>query len=218
MTELPLFLLNTVLFPGMALPLRVFERRYRQLVADCIARDQPFGVALIREGVEVGDEESTPYSVGCTARILNHTPSVDGKLLIAISGERRFRILEMRHEGPYPSATVEYPGDEGGDVPPDLVERALAGYTRLGRLRAISEGAFRLEVRAPAQPGVLADRIAASAQGTVENSELQRVIEAFDLGERLEAAIALLAPVIESAEREARSSVAQRFGGPERLN
>ena len=42
MTELPLFLLNTVLFPGMALPLRVFERRYRQLVADCIARDQPF--------------------------------------------------------------------------------------------------------------------------------------------------------------------------------
>ena len=66
---LPLFPLNTVLFPRMTLPLRIFEPRYRQMLADCLDGDPIFGVVLIREGKEVG-ETAMPHDVGTTARII----------------------------------------------------------------------------------------------------------------------------------------------------
>ena len=67
--ELPLFPLNTVLFPGQVLPLHIFEERYRLMIRRCLAEDAPFGVALIQTGAEVG-AAAEPHTVGTVARII----------------------------------------------------------------------------------------------------------------------------------------------------
>lgn len=91
--DVPLFPLNTVLFPGGPLPLRIFEPRYVDMVRDCLRRERPFGVLLIREGNEVGGATST-HAVGTLARIVDFNPLSDGLLGITGRGEGRFRTLE----------------------------------------------------------------------------------------------------------------------------
>jgi hypothetical protein len=218
MSTLRLFLLNTVLFPRMELPLHVFEERYKQLVAECLAENEPFGVVLIKEGNEVGDPLAQAYRVGCSTRIENATPVEGGRLMILTRGEQRFRILDVHDDRPYRSATVEYPVDELSDVPESLLERAAEGYRQIARLRAMAEGVFQRAVTVPPAPAVLADRVATAAAGMVEPAELQRVLEAFDVRSRLEAAVDLLDQVVEGHHEQARQAIAQRYGGIERLN
>jgi Lon protease-like protein len=213
-----LFLLNTVLFPRMELPLHVFEERYKQLVAECLADDQPFGVLLIREGAEVGDRDAETYEVGCTTRIENAAPTEGGRLMILTRGERRFRILETDEAEPYRSATVEYPVDELSEVPEALFERASEGYRQIAKLRAMTEGVFQRDPPVSTAPGVLADRIGAAAAGMVPPSDLQRLLECFDVRERLEAAVDLLDAIVEGHHEQARMAIARRYGGVERLN
>jgi len=92
---LPLFPLNTVLFPGQVLPLHVFEPRYRQMIATCIEQGAPFGVALIQDGDQVGGP-AKPYEVGTTARITQVERLDDGRFNIISVGELRFRIHTVR--------------------------------------------------------------------------------------------------------------------------
>jgi len=91
----PIFPLNTVLFPGGLLPLRVFEARYMDMTRDCLKRDAPFGVCLIREGSEVG-APAVPEKIGCLAKILEWDMQQQGILNIKTRGGQRFRILEQR--------------------------------------------------------------------------------------------------------------------------
>jgi uncharacterized protein len=218
MRTLRLFLLNTVLLPGMDLPLNVFEARYRRLISECLESNEPFGVALIRDGYEVGDDSADAYPVGCTARIENATPTGGGRLMIASRGEQRFRILEMLRDQPYPSATVDFPVDQVSEVPESLMDRASEGYRQLCRLRTIAEGGFQREIHPPSNPGTLADRIATGANGIVDPVRLQPVLDSFDVRRRLETAIELLTPIVEAAHEQAQIAVQRRFGGPERLN
>lgn len=91
--ELPLFPLNTVLFPGGPLPLRIFETRYLDMVRRCLREDTGFGVVLIREGAEAG----TPArfaGVGTEARIVDFNRLEDGLLGISCTGLGRFRVVE----------------------------------------------------------------------------------------------------------------------------
>jgi Lon protease-like protein len=92
---LPLFPLNTVLFPGGVLPLKVFEARYIDMVRDCMKRDVPFGVVRIKSGKEVG-VAAEPDSVGCMAHIVEWDMPELGLLMLQTSGGQRFRILETR--------------------------------------------------------------------------------------------------------------------------
>ena len=94
--RVPLFPLNTVLFPGGPLPLRIFEARYLQMVSDCVKNDAPFGVLLIREGGEVGT--ATTHDVGTLARIIDWYQGSDGLLGVTALGERRFRVLSSHAE------------------------------------------------------------------------------------------------------------------------
>jgi uncharacterized protein len=96
-TEIPLFPLGTVLFPGGPLPLRIFEARYVDLVRRCLRDGSGFGSVLIREGVEAGGPALT-FDVGTYARIVDFSQEPDGLLGIRAAGERRFRILERRRE------------------------------------------------------------------------------------------------------------------------
>ena len=86
MFELPLFPLNTVLFPGMPLPLHIFEDRYKQMINNCLEEKEPFGVVLIRNGKEALGPLAQPHSIGCTARIVEVQKLSDGRMNITSVG------------------------------------------------------------------------------------------------------------------------------------
>jgi len=88
----PIFPLNTVLYPGAALPLRIFEVRYVDMARDCLRRSSPFGVCLIVEGEEVGTP-AVPERVGCLARIAECDAEELGVLKVRVEGQERFRIV-----------------------------------------------------------------------------------------------------------------------------
>jgi hypothetical protein len=92
LAELPIFPLNTVLFPGGVLPLKIFEPRYMDMAKTCLKDDARFGVCLIAEGGEVG-APATPSTVGAAARIASWDMPQLGVLEVIARGERRFRIL-----------------------------------------------------------------------------------------------------------------------------
>jgi Lon protease-like protein len=91
--SLPIFPLNTVLYPGGLLPLRVFETRYMDMTRECLKAEQPFGVCLIRNGKEVG-APATPELVGCLASIISCDMQQLGVLSLRTLGGQRFRILD----------------------------------------------------------------------------------------------------------------------------
>ena len=98
--DLPLFPLNTVLFPGMILPLHIFEERYKLMIKHCLDEECPFGVLLIREGKEVGGT-GVPHSVGTSALIASVTREDDGRMNIVTIGLERFRLRNLRRDRPY---------------------------------------------------------------------------------------------------------------------
>ena len=104
--EIPLFPLNVVLFPGMPLPLHIFEPRYRRMMGRCLEADRVFGVALLVEGQE-GLGGTVPAAVGCTAEILEVAAFADGRMNLQTIGGQRFTILEIREEDEYLIGTCE---------------------------------------------------------------------------------------------------------------
>ena len=92
---LPLFPLQTVLFPDGVLPLRIFETRYIDMVRECMRLEKPFGVVAIREGTETGTA-AEPEAVGCIARIVEWDMEAGGLLMIRTHGTARFRIVTTR--------------------------------------------------------------------------------------------------------------------------
>lgn len=213
--ELRLFPLQTVLFPGMPLPLQVSEERYRQLVSECVDASEPFGVALIRESEEVG-EAAAPHPLGTTARIESVGTDEAGRLALRTVGERRFRIVRLHHDRPYLWADVEYPVDEVAAISASIVEQARERYAALVQLRLAAGGEYQRHVPTPDRAGELADAIGAMLRSPAE--ELQRLLETIDTGQRLERATELLEPAIVVARREVGAAVARRRGGVANLN
>ncbi len=107
MYELPLFPLNVVLFPGMPLPLHIFEERYKEMIADCIRQNRPFGVVLIEEGSAEQGPIARPVAVGCTAEIAQVQPLDQGRMFIMTVGRERFRIVRLDYGKPYLVGMVE---------------------------------------------------------------------------------------------------------------
>ncbi|HWT71699.1 MAG TPA: LON peptidase substrate-binding domain-containing protein [Oxalicibacterium sp.] len=144
---LPLFPLNAVLFPGGVLPLKVFETRYIDMVRDCMKRESPFGVALIKSGREVG-EAAEPESVGCLAHIVDCDASQLGVLMLRTEGGRRFRILQTRTgKDRHVEAQVEFIAADAV-VPPTPPQQPCANMLQLviedinAKGRAEQEAAF----------------------------------------------------------------------------
>ena len=124
MSRLRLFPLNTVLFPGAALNLHIFEPRYRQMIAECLDGNEAFGVVLIHEGEEAGDPDVKPHEVGTTARIAEVTPLPSGRYYIRTIGGRRFRIKAIVSRDPYLLGEVEYFDDAQSEA--DAMDRLSA--------------------------------------------------------------------------------------------
>ena len=117
-TMLPLFPLGAVLYPGMLLPLHIFEERYRQLVRDLLDGAEPrrFGVIAIRKGRETGiDGVHSLYEIGCTATLRRVEEREDGRFNIVSVGTRRFRLLTLDRTRPYLQGEVEMLADEPAD-------------------------------------------------------------------------------------------------------
>lgn len=94
--RVPLFPLNTVLFPGGPLPLRIFEARYLDMISDCMKSEVPFGVLLIREGHEAGP--ASTHEVGTLAKIVDWYRGSDGLLGVTAVGTQRFRLLSSERQ------------------------------------------------------------------------------------------------------------------------
>ena len=95
MLTIPLFPMNTVLFPGGTLPIKIFEARYLDMVSECLRSGQQFGVCLISSGKEVGGSAKC-YEIGTLAKIVDWDKRDDGLLEIVVEGGQRFRLLEQR--------------------------------------------------------------------------------------------------------------------------
>ena len=120
----PIFPLSTVLYPGMRLPLRIFEQRYMDMAKACLKHDASFGVCLIREGTEVGSP-AVPETVGCLARIADWDMETVGILKVTADGLDRFRILETRTTGPgLILGDIERIAPEAGAPAPELAQSA----------------------------------------------------------------------------------------------
>jgi hypothetical protein len=142
--EIALFPLNTVLFPGGLLPLRIFEQRYLGMAKGCLRDGAPFGVCLIREGGEVG-APATPEPVGCLARIVQWDMPQLGLLQVVARGEQRFRIAERRvqADGLALATVAELP--EGADAA--VPERLIACQRVLERIAAKHPDLFERPLR-----------------------------------------------------------------------
>jgi len=148
--QIPLFPLHTVLAPGIALPLHVFEERYRVMVRRCLDSSSPFGVVLIREGSEVApptgaSQELSIAAVGTFAEIREASRHADGRWDVLAVGTARFLVREVHTElAPYLVADVEPYPDEPAETDDlgteELVDRVMRRFVSYLRLLQPREG------------------------------------------------------------------------------
>ncbi|MFC9326909.1 LON peptidase substrate-binding domain-containing protein [Kitasatospora sp. NPDC057015] len=216
MTErLPLFPLNSVLYPGLVLPLNVFEERYRRLVADLLAlpEDQPrrFGVLAIKDGREVspvresdgpagpldglgtvtGDPLEALHHIGCVADVASVQPQPDGRYELLVTGTTRFWLRSVDTGGPYLTGEIETIGEDQGEGAGALaagVERAFRLYQK--RLAGAREASVVGEQELPADPQVLSYLVAAAS--VFDTPVKQRLLACPDTAQRLTAELELL--------------------------
>ena len=186
--ELPMFPLGSVLLPGMALPLRIFEPRYRQMMSEVLATDPPrFGVVLIERGSEVGGGD-VRTDVGCVAVVKAVEEASDGTLALLAVGDERFRVREWLPDDPYPRARVE-PWAESGDADAGATASQLEA---LGdEVLDVTRLALRLLGEEPPPPLRLADDpvrrcFELATLAPLGALDRQRVLCAAGLGERVE--------------------------------
>jgi len=195
-SELALFPLGTVLFPGLVMPLHVFEERYRVLARHL--RDLPegtpreFGVVAIKRGWEVDTHGAVSlYEIGCTAEVRQITEHEDGRFDLVTVGRRRFEITEIvPGDTPYLRARVRYlpePTEDNGEAD-RLGPRVLAAFrVYLRLLRTDGDG---IAEQLPEDPQVLSHLVAATAALTVEDR--QRLLATPDTAARLRAELSIL--------------------------
>jgi Lon protease-like protein len=125
--DIPLFPLNLVFFPHQVLPLHIFEPRYREMINHCIDTSTPFGIVLLQDGQEVGDDDVVPNEIGTAARIVGVERIPDGRMNITVVGTKRFRVERLDRSRSYLQAEVKhYPAINGGT----RLAQALAQHVR----------------------------------------------------------------------------------------
>jgi len=193
--RLPLFPLGVVLYPGMLLPLHIFEDRYRRLVRDLLDGPEPrrFGVIAIRKGRETGVEGvQSLYEIGCTATLRRVEEHQDGRFDLVTVGTQRFRLLALDQTLPYLQGEIELLPDEAVDgaaaVPAvRAVQAAFRGY-----LNALTEwgGATVRVGDLPDEPVLLSFIVAAAM--VIDLPERQALLDEPDALRRLAAERAVL--------------------------
>jgi len=196
MSELmPLFPLGAVLYPGMLLPLHIFEERYRQLVRDLLDGPDPrrFGVIAIRKGRETGiDGVHSLYEIGCTATLRRVDEHEDGRFDIVTIGTHRFKLLSLDQTRPYLQGEVEVLADDDAEPAAAAplvrtVQTAFRAY--LDALTKWGGATVRIE-ELPDEPRLLSFIVAAAM--IIDLPDRQALLAEPDTGQRLNLQRALL--------------------------
>ena len=148
-TLLPLFPLDVVLFPGTALPLHIFEPRYKEMIGECLANKAPFGVVrALEEGIA---------EIGCTAEIVAVTKRYpDGRLDLVTEGRDRFEVLELNQERSFLRAEVKLEPDEPGAPAQQDAARAIEFHRQILSLAGAAQDLSQMP------EGMLSFRLAGS--------------------------------------------------------
>ena len=186
-TSLPMFPLNAVIFPGVSVPLTVFEDRYRALVHHLLRVEDPtqrlFGSVGIREGYEVGEHGSQSlFRVGCRVQLTEVESHPDGTFSIVAVGLDRIQLERLDTTGAFPVGQVVDRPETGGTVDADLVARARRVFTEYRTaLAEIRNDPYTGEL--PQDPSYLSWTLAACAPLPLHDR--QALLEAEDAGHRL---------------------------------
>jgi uncharacterized protein len=187
-TRIPLFPLGTVLYPGLMLPLHIFEDRYRLLIRELVAAPEGapryFGVIAIRVGREVGAQGVTAlHDIGCTAELRQVEAYDDGRFDIVTTGTTRFQLRALDDSLPYLQGEVDFLDEVGGSAAEVLVPGVvrLLGAYRDALLAA--QGMTGDLPDLPSDPVVLSYLVAAAI--VLDLSDKQRLLSAPDAATRL---------------------------------
>jgi Lon protease-like protein len=179
--RIPLFPLDVVLFPGMTLPLHIFEPCYRDMTKMCLDSNLPFGVILAHDARQ---HAQAAAHVGTFARIIDYARLPDGRYNLLTKGGERFEIVEFAGGASYLQGKVRPLRDvaEPGDLRPlaSAATQALQAYLRIVFAQVGSED-FQIEI--PDDPGELSYLIGMCL--TCEDCEKQEILEMRSLSERL---------------------------------
>ena len=183
-----MFPLNTVLFPGVTVPLRVFEDRYRALVHRLLRIEDPaerlFGSVAIREGYEVGERGGqSVHRIGCLLQLTEVEPHDDGTFDIVAVGRSRLRLEAMESSGPFLSGTIDVIREREEPVDPELVQTACDTFDRYRDALSEIHGEEVLEGSLPKDPTYLSWSLAATCLLTLPDR--QSLLEAENASLRL---------------------------------
>ena len=212
LTEIPLFPLNLVLYPGMPLPLHIFEERYKTMIGDCMRNNTPFGVPLIRSGQEVGGP-ADPQRIGTTTRVLRSQLLDGGRMNIMTKGERRFEIIEITQQDPHVAGVVRLLDEPVGESFTGVSSELTEEFSKLMRNLISLSGGYTSQVDVPESPVELSYMIAANLDAPIPvRQELLEVPTAADRLNRL-------VPLLRRRNHALEEEIARQnpFKGP-RLN
>ena len=193
---LPLFPLDVVLFPGTPLPLHIFEPRYKEMIAECLTNNAPFGVV---RAVEDGVAE-----IGCTAEIVTVTKEYpDGRMDLIAEGRKRFEVLELNRERSFLQAEVLLVADEPGSATPEDKARAVQVHLEILSL------AGAVQDLAAADQNALSFYLAGSLPLDLDFK--QKLLAMRSETERLQTVAAYLESILPNLRRAARAR--EKAGG-----
>ena len=212
-TTLPIFPLPLVLFPGVTIPLHIFEPRYRRMLADCLERDRRFGIVFLAEGTS---EESLGIGgdIGCVAHVESRDELPDGRSNITVTGRERF-TLRAFVTSPLPYHVGMIVPHEDTPEPAALLEplatRVRERFERIARAaRTISDDEDAIP-DLPDDPALLAFRVASFIDLNVE--ERRRLLASTSPGERLRTVDDVLAPAVDPMEQRAEMHARSKTNG-----
>jgi Lon protease-like protein len=187
--ELPLFPLQTVLYPGLPIPLHVFEDRYREMFARILDGERRFGVVAIVRGRDV-DADATYHPVGCLAEVAEVRRHPDGRLDVIARGRSRFRIDGVVQAAPYIVAEVSTLPEAAGEAAEQRTVKAGRLFTRYVAtlLRMAGEQVEPIDI--PDDPVAASYLVAAGLQ--IDLADKQRLLTLPSAAERLAAEASLL--------------------------
>ncbi|HXG36937.1 MAG TPA: LON peptidase substrate-binding domain-containing protein [Dehalococcoidia bacterium] len=212
---MPLFLLNTTLFPGGILPLHVFEERYRMMIGECLRQNAPFGVVMIRSGPEVGGT-AEPHDIGTTARITHVQRLPDGRMNLLTVGVSRFRIMEVLRQVPFYLADVELLESTDNDIAIELAETVGNLFAEYYRLYLALSGQWARRVATPQDPAALSDFIASRLE--IRPEQKQELLEKLSTRERLLIEVGFLEGAIRALKTQVAALRNQKWHSAAALN